>query len=347
VAGFGDLAARPGLWIDRFWLGRMGSNMLGFWHPHLGIDRKTGVFIMIDIEKLQITTLCDNGVADIEYLGEWGLSLHLSLGDGKDILFDTGDGRTCVPNATAAGIDLGNVEFICLSHGHHDHTGGLLPVLEKIRQSRQHKAYMDIYCHPAALEQQYVKHSDSYFYRGIPFNLEELRRLGARFHTSKKPVWLTDDIVLSGEVPLRTDFEAPSDICFLKTAENQYQPSPVLDDQALFVRTNLGLVVLSGCAHRGIINTLLLARELTGEERIHTVVGGTHLLNTRMSQQERTADMLLELKVRKIGVSHCTGLKPACYLAQRLGRDRFFFNNAGAVIAFKEHDIIIKAFESA
>ncbi len=302
---------------------------------------------MIDIERLKITTLCDNGVADIEFLGEWGLSLHLSLGDAEDILFDTGDGRTCVPNAAATGIDLSAVQSICLSHGHHDHTGGLLPVLEKIRQSSPSRKFVDIYCHPAALEQQYVKHSDTYFYRGIPFNLEELRRLGGRFHTSAQPVWLHEDVVLSGEIPLRTDFEAPSDICFLKTGEDRYEPSPVLDDQALFIRTSLGLVVLSGCAHRGIINTLLHARELTGVERIHTVVGGTHLLNTHMFQQERTADMLLELKVEKIGVSHCTGLKPACYLAQRLGRDKFFFNNAGAVIGFNHRDIIVKAFEAA
>jgi 7,8-dihydropterin-6-yl-methyl-4-(beta-D-ribofuranosyl)aminobenzene 5'-phosphate synthase len=302
---------------------------------------------MIDIEKLKITTLCDNGVADIEYLGEWGLSLHLSLADAKDILFDTGDGRTCVPNANAAGINLGDVSSICLSHGHHDHTGGLLAVLEKIRQVKPHREVVDIYCHPAALEQQYVKHAETFFYRGIPFNLEELRRLGARFHCSAQPVWLDEDVVLSGEIPLRTDFESPSDICFLKTINDHYDPSPVLDDQALFVRTNVGLVVLSGCAHRGIINTLLHARELTGEERIHTVVGGTHLLNTPMYQQERTADMLLELNVEKIGVSHCTGLKPACYLAQRLGRDKFFFNNAGAVIRFTQRDISINAFEAA
>ena len=287
---------------------------------------------MIDIETITITTLCDNGVADIDFLGEWGLSLYLGLGDGKDILFDTGDGRACVPNANAAGINLNSAQAICLSHGHGDHTGGLLPVLRKMRQIEPDREKVDIYCHPAALEEQYVKHTDTYFYRGIPFNLEELRRLGACFHTSTEPVWLGDDVVMSGEIPLRTDFESPSDICFLKTSNGDYEPSPVIDDQAMFVRTNQGLVVLSGCAHRGIINSLLHAREITGEKRIHTVVGGTHLLNTSMRQQERTADMLLELGVQKVGVSHCTGLKPACYLAQRLGADKFFFNNAGTVI---------------
>jgi 7,8-dihydropterin-6-yl-methyl-4-(beta-D-ribofuranosyl)aminobenzene 5'-phosphate synthase len=301
---------------------------------------------MIDIEKIKITTLCDNGVADIEYVAEWGLSLHLGLDDGKDILLDTGAGRACVYNAAVAGIDLADVESICLSHGHSDHTGGLLPVLQKIRQSRPRRESVDIYCHPAALEEQYVKHTDTYFYRGIPYHLEELRRLGALFHTSVQPVWLSEDIVLTGEVPLKTEFECPSGICYLRIG-GEYRPSPVLDDGALIVRTSQGLLVLSGCAHRGIINTILHAREITGEEQIHLVVGGTHLLNTPMHQQEQTADALRELKVRKIGVSHCTGLKPAGYLAQSLGSERFFFNNAGTAITFSGRDIGVKAFESA
>ena len=219
-----------------------------------------------------------------------------------------------------------------------------LPVLKNIQQMHPLREGVDIYCHPAALEDQYVRRGDSFFYRGIPYHPEELRRYGARFKTSAKPVWLNDDMVLSGEIPLQTDFEAPSESCCLKI-DGGYEPSPILDDQALFVRTSRGLLVLSGCAHRGIINTLLHAREITGQEEIHMVVGGTHLLNTTRRQQENTARMLQELKVHHVGVSHCTGHKPASYLAQRLGPERFFFNNAGTIITFSDQDVVVKAFE--
>jgi 7,8-dihydropterin-6-yl-methyl-4-(beta-D-ribofuranosyl)aminobenzene 5'-phosphate synthase len=299
---------------------------------------------MIDIHKIRISTLCDNGASHTAFIAEWGLSLHLCYENETDVLLDTGKGMSCVPNATALGIDLGRVATICLSHGHGDHTGGLLPVLKTIVQTNPNRKDVGVYCHPAALEEQYVSHGDGYFYCGIPYHLEELRRYGANFRTSSKPVWINDDMVLSGEIPLQTDFEAPSERCYLKI-DGKFRPSPVQDDQALFVRTSQGLLVLSGCAHRGIINTLLHAREITGQEEIHMVVGGTHLLNTSMHQQERTADMLLDLGVHKVGVSHCTGHKPACYLAQRLGLERFFFNNAGTVITFSGPDVAVKAFE--
>jgi 7,8-dihydropterin-6-yl-methyl-4-(beta-D-ribofuranosyl)aminobenzene 5'-phosphate synthase len=309
-----------------------------------GLVGKAGRCSMIDLNGIKITTLCDNGVADIQYIAEWGLSMHLDTGEGRSILFDTGRSGVFLQNALTAGIDLSAIDCVGLSHGHSDHTGGLRSFLVMMQKLVPQWSGIDIYCHPDALEDQYVNHGQDYFYRGIPYNLEELFSLGARFKTSGEPVWLHDDIVLSGEVPLVTDFESPSSICYKKSGDD-YLPSPVLDDQALFIRTNQGLVVMSGCAHRGIINTLLHARQVTRTDKICLVLGGTHLLNTSARQQERTADMLLDLQVSKVGVSHCTGHKPACYLASRLGMDRFFFNNAGSIIGFADNGLVLNNFE--
>ena len=192
---------------------------------------------MLDIDKITITTLSENSIADIHYIAEWGLSIHIAIKDGPTILFDTGNRLACTFNANAAGIRLSDIDMIVLSHGHTDHTGGLHAVLEQITAEAPEKGQVDILCHPAAVEPQFVKHTDHYFYRGCPFSNEELLRLGANFKTSTGPVWINQDIVVSGEVPMVTDFEQVSPICFLKNRE-EYTNSPVIDDQGIFIRTD-------------------------------------------------------------------------------------------------------------
>jgi 7,8-dihydropterin-6-yl-methyl-4-(beta-D-ribofuranosyl)aminobenzene 5'-phosphate synthase len=108
-------------------------------------------------------------------------------------------------------------------------------------------------------------------------------------------------------------------------------PDKLLDDRSLFIKTDKGLVVILGCAHRGIINTLHHAQELTGEQRIEMVIGGCHLMNSSEERVWLTIAALKELEVKKIGVSHCTSLPAAAMMAHEFGED-FFFNNAGTRI---------------
>jgi len=108
-------------------------------------------------------------------------------------------------------------------------------------------------------------------------------------------------------------------------------PDPLADDQALFIKTEEGLVVILGCGHRGVINTLRHAQNVTGVETIHTVVGGTHLIRASEAQMEQTMAELMSLGVQRLGVSHCTGNAAGVRLAQGFGGD-FFFNNAGTQI---------------
>ena len=301
---------------------------------------------MIDLSRITITTLSENSVADIGYAAEWGLSLHIDIQDGPTILFDTGGGDTCVFNANVAGIRLSDVDMILLSHGHADHTGGLYSVLNQIRNETPAKDSIPTVCHPAALEPQYIiKPDKQYYYQGCPFTRDQLESLGADFLLSEKPRMFEDgDIVFSGEVPMVTDFEAVAPILFLKQA-GAYVDSPVQDDQSLFIKTDQGILVIAGCAHRGIVNTMLHARTLTGMDDIFMVIGGIHLLNTSRLQQEMTLELLNQFNVSSVGVSHCTGMKPAGFLAQNLGFDRFFYNNAGTRIDFKEGRPLIRAFE--
>ena len=190
--------------------------------------------------------------------------------------------------------------------------------------------------HPDAWASKYGSRSEpvgsEMHFIGIPYAKEELEHMGAEFSLNRDPVWINDKIVVTGEVPLQTSFESIDKNLFIKTGQG-YEPDTVLDDQAVVVKTSKGLVVVLGCAHHGMINTLLYAREITGEERVHAVVGGTHLFRAGPDQLQQTIAALEEFKVAHLGVSHCTGMPASMALMQHF-EDRFFFNHVGKVMEF-------------
>jgi 7,8-dihydropterin-6-yl-methyl-4-(beta-D-ribofuranosyl)aminobenzene 5'-phosphate synthase len=165
----------------------------------------------------------------------------------------------------------------------------------------------------------------------MPFQRQELESLGANFTLTTKPIKITDNIMTTGEVPMVADFEEIEPNRFFVKEETGWQPDELLDDQALIINTEQGLVVILGCAHRGIINTLYHAQQLTGVTQIHMVLGGCHLISASKERIRLTISALRELNVQKLGVSHCTGLPAAVIMAQEFG-DKFFFNNAGTRI---------------
>jgi len=126
---------------------------------------------------------------------------------------------------------------------------------------------------------------------------------------------------------MTTEYEEIDPVLYVKQ-DDEFVPDPLLDDRALIIKTDEGLVVVLGCAHRGVINTLYHAQQVTGVERIHTVIGGTHLVRATEERVLLTAAAFQELGVQRLGVSHCTGLPAAMILARELG-EIFFFNNAG------------------
>ena len=272
---------------------------------------------------LQITTLSDNTAGLGNCLAEWGLSILVETA-GTTILFDTGQSISASYNADLLGVDLAKINKIVLSHGHYDHTGGLRPILRRIRRE------IEVIAHPDIWQVKYGTLEGGEKYIGIPYHRQTLEGLGARFKLSKKPVKITDNIITTGEIPMVTDYEGIEPHLMVKEG-GSFKPDKLLDDQALIIKTRAGLVVILGCAHRGIINTLYHAQKITGVKAINTVVGGCHLIVASEERIYLTIAALKELGVQRIGVSHCTGLPASAIMAQEFG-DKFFFNNAGTVI---------------
>lgn len=278
--------------------------------------------------SIRITTLSENSVAPRPrgLVGEWGLSVLVEVNNLK-VLLDAGQSISAVNNGDILGVEWPSINAVVLSHGHYDHTGGLRRVLSRMKKTVPVIAHPDVW---AAKYLQVMK-EETPSYIGVPCRQVELERLGADFELTHDPAWLSDDVVTSGEIPMVTNFEAIDPGMYVKDREAMV-PDPLADDQALFIKSEKGLVVILGCGHRGVVNTLRHAQKVTGVENIHAVVGGTHLIRASEAQLEHTIAELMSLGVQRLGVSHCTGNAASVRLARGFGGN-FFFNNAGTQIS--------------
>ena len=271
--------------------------------------------------SIRVVTLTEN-IANPGVLAEWGLSVLIDV-DGTQVLLDTGQGISAAYNADTLGIDLSRLDRLVLSHGHYDHTGGLKDILERTGK-------VDIFAHPDMWDAKYAVYGDYQRHIGIPFERADLESMGADFRLNREPVWITENMVTTGEIPMTNDYETIDAGMFVKEGDS-FRPDELLDDLALGIKTEAGLVVILGCGHRGIINTIHHLQHVTGISEVYCVIGGTHLISASEERLVWTAAELKEIGVKKLGVSHCTGFKASCWLAGEFP-DEFFMNNSGATL---------------
>jgi 7,8-dihydropterin-6-yl-methyl-4-(beta-D-ribofuranosyl)aminobenzene 5'-phosphate synthase len=233
---------------------------------------------------MKISILNDN-IAGRWCRSEHGLSYHVKA--DRTVLFDTSSSDLIAYNAQMMNIDLQAIDTIVLSHGHDDHTGGLM-LFEG----------QELVCHPDTFIKRRRKANGSEL--GMRFSEAQINER-FRLLKSREPVQLSEQIFFLGEIPRTTDFESKLTPFIKEDGSDDF----VMDDSALAILSPKGLVVISGCAHAGICNTIDYAIKVTGVQKIQLVMGGFHLLQDDALTQ-KTIDYLKAKAVEQVIPSHCT-----------------------------------------
>jgi 7,8-dihydropterin-6-yl-methyl-4-(beta-D-ribofuranosyl)aminobenzene 5'-phosphate synthase len=264
--------------------------------------------------KHRITVLCENSVGALGgTLGEHGFSALIEPETGAQLLFDTGQGLTLLHNAERMNRDLSRVDKVVISHGHYDHAGGLLPLLQKIGSR-------EVLAHPGIFTPRHrLKDTGECYPIGMPQNRETLEQAGARFDLSASYREFSPGIFLTGEVPRVTPFETGDQGLFYDCTGQELDTTP--DDQSLIIETERGLVILLGCCHAGLVNTIEHIAYLMGRRDIYAVIGGTHLGFCCQEQLDHTISAIKGLGITKLVAAHCTGFAAAARLSREFPRE--------------------------
>lgn len=237
-----------------------------------------------------------NDKAEEGYVPEHGLSFYLDC-DGKHMLFDTGQSdKTLLSNTGHAGIDLHELDAIILSHGHNDHTGGLLAVLQMNPGIR-------LIVHPSAFNEKFARKKEGLKNIGIPYSLNDLLPY-CEIVDATGPIEL-GHIRTTGSIDRVTLFEEPQQDLLYKWRGAAFT-DPLKDDQSLVVESNARLILLCGCCHAGIVNTLEQVKRQHGRYP-DIIAGGLHLEKARPEQITRSAEAIRNAGVSHVIAGHCSG----------------------------------------
>jgi len=305
-----------------------------------------------------INIVTDNSTSSVNDSNRQNLTENTDGNTTYTYLFDTGvteDG--VIRNADLLGMDFSNIDGIILSHGHFDHSTGLVNILKRISSKRS--SPIDIFLHPDAFLRRWLVLADGKKARMPSLDEKQLDSLGGSIHKSDKATILPNIenpfLLMTGQIPRKTSFEKGFPIQFAEYSDINDDddddddddhdeknlnlvPDPLVkDDQAVVVNLrNKGLVALTGCGHAGIINTLNYAKDLTGVDKIHAIIGGFHLPADSGIYEEAMNPTIEEIRnadPEYIIPCHCTGWKATNKIID-LMPDKFIQSAVGTTFTF-------------
>ena len=274
---------------------------------------------------MKITTLIENKSEENEELqSEHGLSVHIEV-DGKNILFDLGQSGNFIDNAKALNVDLKKLDYVIISHGHYDHSGGLERLVEEVNPE------IKLYLGNGFFNKKYrLSWGDEYEYIGNPFDEDFLRSNNIEFEYIKEDITqITENLSIYTNFIRDDEFENTSQDMYLKE-DGEYIRDLFLDEISIGIKSDEGLVVLVGCSHVGIVNILETIIRRTNMD-IYALIGGTHLVKEDDEKINKIIEYLQEKDIKIIAACHCTGKQGETMMGQQL-EENFINNNTGAVL---------------
>jgi len=274
-----------------------------------------------------ITTLIENKLeGNLNLWAEHGLSIHIEI-DGINVLFDTGQTGKFLENSKILNVDLKKTDYVFMSHGHYDHTGGFEKFVEDIG------AKFRLFVGKDFFNEKYKMVDDGKLvFIGNSFNKDylEQKKISVKY-VSEDILEISENLMVFTNFIGKDKYVNVNETMFVKNGED-YEIDRFPDEISLGVKTEKGLIVIVGCAHIGVANILETISERTGL-KIYGLIGGTHLIAADENKIHNTANYLEEKGIELIGVSHCTGEKAENILMEKF-TDKFFKNNTGTKIVF-------------
>lgn len=266
---------------------------------------------------MRIIPIIDNRTNHSECVGRFGLSIYIeTLQKGRivRILFDTGAFDELVFNAGKLKLNLEEIDFTVLSHGHYDHTGGVPVLLEK-------NPSVKIYVHKHAFRKSRYEYNGKLSCEniGIRWNIDELGEKKKNLIFTENEFKPEENILISGEIPRNKGFEM-TETFFIEDDNHGYIKDDMRHEQFLAIKEDERVYLFVGCSHIGVMSQIEYAKKCFNQD-VYMVIGGLHLLGSDEKTIYKVIEGLKKEGVRKIAPMHCSGLKAICKLETAFEED--------------------------